>query len=63
MKEKKLQDSVLLKFDSYDVYLLLEGMKLSLRRNIDNVSRGNLPRKFDLLERLQFALDSMDTPF
>ena len=63
MKEKKLKESVLLKFDSYDVYLLLEGMKLSLRKNIDNCSRGNLPRKFDLLERLKFALDSMDTSF
>lgn len=61
--EQKVKDSVLLKFDSYDVYLLLEAMQLSLHKKIDLCSRGNVPRMFDLLERLNFAKDSMETPF
>lgn len=63
MAEKKLKDSVLLKFDSYDVYLLLEAMQLSLHRNVDRCHRANVTRMFDLLERLNFAKDSMELPF
>lgn len=62
-QSKKLESSVTMRLDSYDVYLLIDSVQSELRQKVHMCDSSNTSRLFLLLTQLNELKYVLDTPF